>query len=36
MEEDKAAPEGGEFKQNDINEKLEVVGESLEVRDISF
>ena len=40
MDDDKATPEGGNNQENEDQEKLEVVGESLEVRvrdmDISF
>ena len=37
MDEDKAAPEGGDNQENDVGEKLKVVGgESLEVRDMDI
>ena len=36
MDEDKATPDGGNNQENEDQEKLEVVGESLEVRDMDI
>ena len=36
MDEDKSTPEGGDNQKNDEEEKLEVVGESLEVWDMDI